>query len=262
MLEAGSSEVREALIAAGITGPHQSHKREGNLSKIHSLLEGLDPEATFGLGGLEKYSAGEILSFMGELTGCSTDVANTSFDDWIDPDKTIDGLIRAARRLREEALKGSSLLGATGHPTGMLEFYIRVMDAFVRAGGKQVRLREDEQLPLGSRGQPRVVRYVGGIGCVADWGSLKHTHSPAAMEALLDDGPWPDLVMGDHGFAGAALAREIPVVAVVDINDHALAVAGAERRDITIIPMDDNRPPRLYEPAWTLVERVITGEFD
>jgi methylase of polypeptide subunit release factors len=82
------------------------------------------------------------------------------------------------------------------------------------------------------------------------------------MESLLDPGPWPDLVLGDHGFAGAALARGIPVVAVVDINDHALAVAKAEAMDVTIIPMDDNRPPRLYEPAWTLVQRVISGDVD
>lgn len=232
------------------------------MSKIHSLLEGLEPEATFGLPGLEKYSAAEILGFMAELTGCSDDIADSTCEDFIDPDKTIAGLLAAGARLRDEAAKGSSMLAVTGHPTGMLEFYIRVMDAFVRAGGKQVRLREDEQLPIGSRGQTREVRYVGGVGCVADWGSLKHTHSPAAMESLLDPGPWPDLVLGDHGFAGAALARGIPVVAVVDINDHALAVAKAEAMDVTIIPMDDNRPPRLYEPAWTLVQRVISGDVD
>jgi hypothetical protein len=262
MLKADTSEVREALIAAGITGPHQSHSRSGSISKIHSLLEGLEPEATFGLPGLDKYSAGEILGFMAELTGCSTDIADTTCEDFIDPERTMAGLLGAGRRLRDEARRGGSLLAVTGHPTGMLEFYVRVMDAFVRAGGKQVRLREGEQLPIGSRGQTREVRYVCGVGCVADWGSLRHTHSPSAMEALLQEDPWPDLVLGDHGFAGAALAREIPVVAVVDINDHALAIAAAEHRDITIVPMDDNRPPRLYEPAWTLVERIISGDMD
>ena len=154
------------------------------------------------------------------------------------------------------------MLAVTGHPTGMLEFYMRVMDAYMNAGGKQVRLREGEQLPIGSRGHTREIRYVGGVGCVADWGSLRHTHSPAAMEALLDERPWPDLVLGDHGFAGAALTRGIPVVAVVDINDHALAVAQAEKRDMTVIPMDDNRPPHLYEPAWTLLEQLIGGLRD
>jgi hypothetical protein len=199
---------------------------------------------------------------MADLTGCSPDIADLTCADGIDPDRTIAGLIAAGERLREEAKKGSSMLTATGHPTGMLEFYIRVSDAFVRAGGKEVRLREGERLPIGSQGRSREVRYVGGVGCVADWGSLKHTHSSKAMEALLESGPWPDLVLGDHGLAGAALERGIPAIAVMDINDHALAVAHAEKKDVTIIPMDDNRPPRLYEPALALIESVIFASDD
>jgi hypothetical protein len=45
----------------------------------------------------------------------------------------------------------------------------------------------------------------------------------------------------------------------MDINDPALAVASAEGRDVVIIPMDDNRPPRLYEPSWTIFEYVLGG---
>ena len=257
MSESLIPEVRAALISAGITGPHASHSREGNLRKIHTLLDGEEPEATFGLSGTDRYSAAEVLGFMADLTGCSADIADLTCADGIDPDRTMEGLVAAARRLRDEAKKGSSLLTATGHPTGMLEFYIRLSDAFIRAGGKEVRLREGEQLPIGRTGRKREVRYVGGVGCVADWGSLKHTHSAAAMEALLESGPWPDLVLGDHGFAGAALERGIPAIAIMDINDHALAIAHAEKKDVTIVPLDDNRPPRLYEPALTLMESVI-----
>jgi hypothetical protein len=50
----------------------------------------------------------------------------------------------------------------------------------------------------------------------------------------------------------------------MDINDHALAVAWATRggpdaTDVLIVPMDDNRPPRLYEPSWMLFEDVLEG---
>ncbi|HWL66415.1 MAG TPA: phosphatase [Actinomycetota bacterium] len=250
-------QIRQALIAAGVTGPHASHSREGNIRKIHTLLNGEEPEATFGLSGLDRYSASEVLGFMSDLTGCPVDIADLSCADGIDPDRTIRGLIAAGEKLRDEAKKGSSMLAATGHPTGMLEFYMRLSDAFVRAGGKEVRLREGEDLPIGRSGRTREVRYVGGVGCVADWGSLKHTHSSAAMEALLESEPWPALVLGDHGFAGAALERGIPTIAIMDINDHALAIAHAERKDVTIVPLDDNRPPRLYEPALALIESVI-----
>ncbi|MEA2497886.1 MAG: hypothetical protein QOH26_291, partial [Actinomycetota bacterium] len=109
------------------------------------------------------------------------------------------------------------------------------------------------------RGRHEEIRYVGGVGCLADWGNLKHTHSAHAMEALLEISEWPDLVLGDHGFAGAAIERDIPTIAVMDINDPALAIAWGEGKDVTIIPMDDNRPPHLYEPSWRLFEQILAG---
>jgi hypothetical protein len=252
------SEVREALIAAGITGPHQSHSRSGSISKIHGLLDG-DRDATFGLSGIEKYSAHEILGFMSELTGCPADIADVECEDFIDPDLTVAGIAAAGDRLAAAASSGSTLLVATGHPTGMLEHHIRVVDSYVEAGGKIMRPREDENLSI-KEGRTRQVRYTGGVGCVADWGALLHTHSSAAMEALLESKPWPDLVLADHGFAGAAIERDIPTIAVMDINDHALAVAAAEGRDVTIVPMDDNRLPYLYEPSWTLIRERLLGQ--
>jgi hypothetical protein len=77
------------------------------------------------------------------------------------------------------------------------------------------------------------------------------------MEAILEEEPWPDIVLGDHGYAGAALERGIPAVAVMDINDPALAVAHGEGKDVVVIPMDDNRAPRLYKPVWKLFEHVL-----
>jgi Phosphatase len=248
---------RAALVAAGITGPHQSHGRAKNIEKIHALVEG-GSDDSFGLGGLDRYSAGEVLGFLAELTGCPSDIADLECDEVIDPDKTIASVMVAAQRIEEHARRGGTLLIATGHPTGLLENHLRIGDAFREAGGKLLRLREEERLSLPGRG--REVRYVGSVACLADWGQLLHTHSSAAMEALLGSQPWPEMVLADHGFAGAAVERGIPTIAVMDINDSALAVAAAKGNDLTIIPMDDNRPPRLYEPVWRLFEQVLAGE--
>ncbi|HWC13991.1 MAG TPA: phosphatase [Actinomycetota bacterium] len=248
-------EARERLVAAGITGPHQSHSRENNLSKIRAMLDG-DPDGSFGISGLDRFSAADVLGFLADLTGCSAHVDDCEGYDTLDPDRTVRGLVEAGRRLRDEARRGATLLTVTGHPTGMLEHHIHVVDAYRRAGGKVLRLREEEDLRIG-KSKHSEVRYIGGVGCLADWGSLKHTHSPAAMEALLEAEPWPEIVLGDHGFAGAAIERGIPTIAIMDINDPALAVAHAQRRDVVIVPMDDNRPPRLYEPAWRLIAQEI-----
>jgi hypothetical protein len=252
------SEARDQLVAGGVTGPHHSHSRQNTVAKVKALVEG-DADGSFGLSGVDRYSAGEALGFLSELTGCSPDVTDVDGFDTIDPEKTLDGIVDAARRLLSEASRGSTLLTVTGHPTGMLEHHVRVVDAYRKAGGKILRLREEEQL-AGPAGRHFEVRYVGDVGCAADWGSLRHTHSSKPMEALLEEEPWPDLVLGDHGFAGAAIERGIPTIAVMDINDPALAVAWAEKKDVVIIPMDDNRPPRLYEPSWRLFEQVLRGD--
>ena len=252
------ANIRDALVQAGIAGTHRSHTRAGTIAKIDKLLAG-DQDATFGLSGVDDYSAEEVLSFMAALTGCPPDISDTACDDWIDPELTVAGIVAAAEQLRDAARRGATLLVVTGHPTGMLEHHIRVIDSYTAAGGKILRLREDESLPIGSKGRTREVRYTGGVGCLADWGQLLHTHSSEAMEALLEAQPWPDLVLGDHGFAGAAIEQGIPTIAVMDINDHALAVAHAQERNVTIVPMDDNRLPHLYEPSWSLFGEVISG---
>ena len=255
------SQAREELAAAGIVGPHQSHTRQNNISKIHGLIEG-EGDESFGLSGMDVYSPGEVLGWLAELTGCSTDLEDVAGCDVMDPPRTIAGIVKAAQRLQEEAARGAVMLAATGHPTGMLEHDMRVVDAYRKAGGKVIHLREDERFMIARK--EAEVRYVGSVGCLADWGALRHTHSSAPMEALLQAEPWPDLVFGDHGFAGAAIERGIPTIAVMDINDPALAVAwarsgGHDSRDVIIVPMDDNRPPRLYEPSWRLFEQILGG---
>jgi hypothetical protein len=261
MSEITLSQAREALAAGGIVGPHQSHTRQNNISKIHGLIEAPSDE-WFGLSGMDAYSATQVLGWLADLTGCSTDLEDVAGCDVMDGNKTVAAIVRAALRLREEAARGAVILAATGHPTGMLEHNIRVIDAFRRAGGKVLHLREEETFLVGRR--EAEVRYVGSVGCFADWGALKHTHSAVPMEELLRAEPWPDIVLGDHGFAGAAIERGIPTVAVMDINDPALAVAWArsgahDSKDVLIIPMDDNRPPRSYEPSWRLFEQIMAG---
>jgi hypothetical protein len=261
MTEISLDDIKTALVAGGISGPHQSHTRHNNLSNLRACVDG-DPDKAFGISGLTLRSEQEAIDALSGLTGCSNDLGDPTGYDTIDPDLTVKGIVSASRRMRKEAERGATLLACTGHPTGVLELYIRMVDAFRTAGGKPVRLREEERFVRPGHKKEEEVRYIGGVGCLSDWGQLKHTHSPHAMELLLEEEPWPDLVLGDHGYAGAAIELDIPTIAIMDINDPALALAWAEERDVTIVPLDDNRPPRLYEPAWVLFEHVILGDQD
>lgn len=255
MDDIGLGEAADALVAGGITGPHVSHRRRSNITKIHSMLRD-DVESRFGLSGFERYSAPQILELMARLTGCSKDPDDPLEQDYIDPSLTIAAIVAAARRLRRAVDGGQSLLAATGHPTGLLEHHMRVVDAYRAAGGKVVSPREQELFARGGRAR---IRYVGSVACLCDGASLLHTHSSEAMEALLEARPSPEIVLADHGFAGAALERGIPAVAFMDINDQALVVPWDEDKDVVIVPLDDNRQPRHYEPSWKLFELILAG---
>jgi hypothetical protein len=78
------------------------------------------------------------------------------------------------------------------------------------------------------------------------------------LAALERDGESaPDLVVADHGYAGAAGAAGIPSVGFADCNDPALFVGEAEGSIEVTVPLDDNVAPHLYAPLSAyLVERV------
>ncbi len=90
------------------------------------------------------------------------------------------------------------------------------------------------------------VQYCGDVAVVSMSGDLVHTHSAKPMEFLLKGGLDCDLVIGDHGFCGAALARGIDAVAVVDTNDPALVLAHVRGLPVWPILCDDNRPSVCY----------------
>jgi hypothetical protein len=90
---------------------------------------------------------------------------------------------------------------------------------------------------------------------------LEHTHDPEPMRGMLDslaeagEAP-PDLVIADHGYAGAAGMAGIETVGFADSNDPALFVGEAEGLISVAVPLDDNVLPHLYAP---LTELLIAG---
>jgi hypothetical protein len=97
---------------------------------------------------------------------------------------------------------------------------------------------------------------VGPVGALGDGASLFHTHSADPMRDVLRELGTVDLVVADHGFAGSAIASGIPTVAIMDTNDPALAVAARRGADLTVIPMDDNRPQNSYVAALEVLKEA------
>jgi hypothetical protein len=63
----------------------------------------------------------------------------------------------------------------------------------------------------------------------------------------------PDLVVADHGFAGAAIEASVETLSIADVNDPALIVAKAQGRTEVVVVLDDHVPPEAYWPCFQAV---------
>jgi hypothetical protein len=124
-----------------------------------------------------------------------------------------------------------------------LLFYIRLAHLIRSWGGSVL------EPALGAQVPPNLdLAYVDGVAVTTDRASLLHSHSHDAMDQMLAAARHVDLVVADHGYSSGAINADVPVVAVMDTNDPALALAQRLGANLITIPMDDNRPPSCYLP--------------
>ena len=156
----------------------------------------------------------------------------------------------AGDRLARAAAAGERVLLATGHPAGLTLLYQAIGELLEGGGAKLLR-----PLPGHSwreAGRHRQIRYLHGVAVLSDRGSTVHTHAPGPMELLLQE-VRPDLVIADHGFAGAAIQAGVETISVADVNDPALVVAKRRGRTEIVVVMDDNVLPEDYWPCFQAV---------
>ena len=238
------SQYAYRLREAGVAGINTSHGAENNLYKIELLLEG-DADHIFGmeelLGNADFEEVYEAVTYQ---TGYPPDKEETSGKGCIDPARTAAGLVKAGERVRVAAEGGGSFVFATGHPGALLFYYLGLAGWVEELGGEALTARTTGRYKKNS-----YLDWVGPVGLLGNGASLWHTHDADPMRELLQELDGIDLVVADHGFAGAAVAAGIPTVAIMDTNDPALAVAFRRGADLTVVPMDDNRPQNSYAAA-------------
>lgn len=255
-----TTDLREHLVRARLAGDVATSPEE-TVGNCRKLVDG-DPRYTFGLDDWRTADLAEAVAAVRSLCGDdAVDRAGTG-PGWIDPDRTLAAVRRHARGLAAVSETGGSVLVCTGHPTGLLRHYIRIADALRDAGCRlltplaDTHVREED-------GERRGVRYVGGVGCVWTGGDLVHTHLPDYADAMLDAlearRDAPDLVIGDHGMAGAAVARGLATLSIADVNDPALMLAQQRGRTDAVMVLDDNLAPAVYEPLTTVLVAAVHG---
>ncbi len=234
----------DRLLDAGVAGTRTSHGAENNLYKIGLLLEA-DENNTFGMEELLRgVSFEEAYDAVSRQIGNPPDREENPGRGCIDPASTAAGLVEAGERLREVAGSGGSLVFATGHPGALLLYYLELARWAQELGGEVLTAKARGRYEKGIS-----LDWAGSIGTLGDGAGLFHTHSPGYMRDVLREVGAVDLVVADHGFAGAAIAAGVPTVTVMDTNDPAIAVVAGRGADVTVVPMDDNRPLNSYAAA-------------
>ncbi len=245
----GRDELAAALVAGGIAGPVTSHDRADVAWRIARLAAG-DRDLQLGLRGLGSPSRHDILAAVAEEAGFDPDPRIDSGPTPIDPMRVLAACAVAGDRLARAGAAGERVLLATGHPAGLTLLYQAIGALLEQDGAKLLR-------PLSGHswreaGRHRQIRYLHGVAVLSDRGSTVHTHAPGPMELLLQE-VRPDLVLADHGFAGAAIQAGVETISVADVNDPALVVAKRRGRTEIVIVMDDNVLPEDYWPCFQAV---------
>ena len=239
--------MRAHLLASGIAG-ETATTRENTVANAEKLAEG-DPDKHLGVGARGRDAPG-VMEAVAALCGCSASLDERAGGGVIDPDLVLDALDALGGRLARAVRAGERLLIATGHPTGLLPMYMALGRAMVAGGVKLQTPLDDGRLDAPSTvNRRRRIRYLDGVAVLMGGADLLHTHESWPMDRLLDEIEAPDLVLGDHGWAGAAIMRGIEVVCFTDVNDPAIAVAKADGLVDIVVPCDDNLPPVSYDPV-------------
>jgi hypothetical protein len=247
--EHAREDLRRALVQGGVAGVEVSHPLDNVLWKIARLVDG-DPDLQFGLTGLPgPYDEWDILGMVGDLAGFEPERTRRDGPVEIDAEHVLRGCDQAGDVLNEAAKPGRTAIVATGHPTGLPILYMELGRLLLERGVELLQPLDGEVWTGGKHNTKRSVRYFHGVAMLTTHGSAVHTHSPEPMELMLAE-ERPDLVIADHGFAGAAIEAGVETIGVADVNDPALIVAKALGRTEAVIVMDDNVRPESYWPCF------------
>lgn len=254
---AGEGRLREHLVLHRLAG-FVATPWESTLENCAKLSRG-EPVYTFGMSDWRISSAADAEAAVARYCGTAPASEEATGPGWIDPDSTVRAIEHQRDRIEHiSSLGRAKVILATGHPQGLLAHYIRIA-AHLAASGCRLLTPLDDQLVTTDEGdRPRGIRFINGVACVFDGGGLRHSHASVYMEAMLDalGGEAPDLVIADHGMAGAAIEAGIETLSIADVNDPALLLAQARSRTEGVMPIDDNLAPFLFAP----VTAAILGE--
>ena len=249
------AHAREALEAAmregGVAGT-ATHPLDNVRGNAMMLIDG-DPDKQFGLSGLPgDLDLDDILDLVGQCAGAPIDHAARYGPVEISGAPIVESCEAMGERLARAAANGERVVLATGHPVGLAVLYHALDRLLARRGAEVLRLANGERVRQPPLAHDWFVDHWGGVAMLTDGREPRHTHWPDAMHRMLARAR-PDVVVADHGFAGAAIEAGVETLAIADVNDPALIVAKAQGRTEVVVVMDDHVEPDAYWPCFQAI---------
>ena len=237
-----------AFVAGGVAGP-STHPLDNVRANILMLLDG-DPDKCFGMTGLQEgMDLDRVLDLVADGAGVPIDHDARYGPVPIAAERMLEQLAAAGERLAEAAERGETVVLATGHPVGLALLYHALDGLLTERGAKVLAPADGARWRESHLPHDWLIDHWGGVGVLTDEREPRHTHRPYAMERMLAE-VRPDLVVGDHGMAGAAIEAGVETISIADVNDPALLVAKAQGRTELVVVMDDHVAPDDYWPAF------------
>ena len=249
--EYSDDDLARALDEGGVAGPagHPHHNVFGNIRKLVDH----DPDKLFGISEMpEPFGFADIVRLVGEAAGVPIDELATEGSPDIDAGAVLAACRAMGERLAEAAQRGERVLFATGHPGDLDPLYGSIADLAESNGATIVRPGAGVTWFDEHADHEWTIAYHGAVGMLTDGDRPRHTHRPEAMRRMLSD-QTPDLVVADHGYAGAAIDAGVETLSIADVNDPALIVAKAQGRTNVVVVLDDHVPPENYWPCFQAV---------
>jgi hypothetical protein len=247
----GRDELAAALLDGDVAGT-ATHPLDNVRANALMLIDG-DPDKLFGLSGLPgAFDLDDILDLVAEGAGVPIDHEARYGPVEIAPEPIVEACEAMGERLARAATARERVVLATGHPVGLALLYHAIDRLMTERGAEVLRLANGERWRDPHLAHDWFVDHWGGVAMLTDGREPRHTHRPDAMRRMLDT-TRPDLVVADHGFAGAAIEAGVETLSIADVNDPALIVAKAQGRTEVVVVMDDHVEPDAYWPCFQAI---------
>ena len=173
----------------------------------------------------------------------------------IDPDRTIDAMSDAVRRIAEVSESGGRIAFATSRPASLLHLMTHLASGATRRGARV--LVDEYGGEFGDPGRRGLsLGWIAGVAVVTDSHDLVRAAGVEAGDELLFCLPRPDLVVADGGFAGRAVSDDLETVVFADLDAPGFGVT-TRPAPTHVVPIDDRRRSADY---WPLCE-VANGRL-